>query len=182
MQFDPKLNPDAAGILRDLFKFKAALLEKGAFSKDEFLKGFKKIGIPSNAHFWLAVRNCELPIQKCKLLTRIGRDSFVFTKPKDPIHHADLQAICNFYRGLENKYAQTQKEKKRRKKAMDEFLFGDPEPNEDQKKIEEAAKRMKEHSKAENPQLPQQIREAIDLLKSHGFEVLAPIATLYAKM
>ena len=65
---------------------------------------------------------------------------------------------------------------------MDEFLFGDPEPNEDQKKIEEAAKRMKEHSKAENPQLPQQIREAIDLLKSHGFEVLAPIATLYAKM
>lgn len=151
MQFDPKLNPKAVEILRGLYEFKKALVESNrAFSKDEFLKGLKDIGMPSNAHFWAAILSCELPEQKCKLLTRVRKDAYVFAKPKDPIFWGDLQVIYNSYKRTVNKYSQTQKEKKT--------------------------------CAEKDEQLSLQIREAIDLLKSHGFEILAPVATLYAKM
>lgn len=182
MQFNPELNPEAKRILKGLYEFKNSLVAKGSFSRDEFLKGLKEIGIPSNMHFWAAILSCELPTQKCKLLTRLGKDSYVFTKPRDPIYHGDLQAIYDSYKGSVNKYAQNQKEKKRRKKLMDELLFGKPKPNEDQEKLNRITQEIEERENAVNNQLPKQIREAIDLLKSHGFEVLAPVATIYAKM
>ena len=158
MQFNPELNPQIKDVLRGLHEFKKALVESNrTFTKEEFLQGLKEIGIPSNKHFWAAILNCVLPEQKCKLLTKVRKNAFVFTKPKSPIYWGDLQFIYDSYKRTIDKYSQTQKEKK----SLPEM------PNEE---------------KAEDDNLSPKIREAIDLLKSHGFEILAPVATLYAKM
>lgn len=175
MQFNPELNPQIKDILRGLHEFKKALVKSNrAFTKEEFLQGLKEIGIPSNGHFWAAILSCELPEQKCKLLTKVRKNAFVFTKPNSPIYWGDLQFVYNSYKRTIDKYSQTQKEKKYR-------------PTEDKEQFEELLKEPRTPKKmgdreAENDQLSSQIREAIDLLKSHGFEVLSPVAILYAKM
>lgn len=174
MKFDPKVNPDAERILRGLYEFKKALVESNrAFSKDEFLKGLKEIGMPSNCHFWMTLLNFVLPTQKCKLLTRVRKDGYVFTKPKEPIFHGDLQALYNAYSETLKKYQRTYKEKKRQSVV-------DNESRETENNYFEELKNDLKNDKSE--QLSVQIREAIDLLKSNGFEVLAPVAMLYAKM
>ena len=158
MQFNPKVNPNAEKILRGLYELKKRLVESNrAFSKDEFLKGLKEIGIPSNEHFWRILLKSVLPTQKCKLLTKVRKDGFVFTKPKEPIYHGDLQALYDAYSKTIKKYQQACKEKKQQTVSA---------PDKEQ----------------EANELPVQIREAIDLLKSNGFEVLAPVAILYTKM
>lgn len=172
MQFDPKVNPKAEDILRGLYEFKQSLIARNkAFSKEEFLAGLKSIGIPSNGHFWMTILNFVLPEQGCKLLTRVRKNGYVFTKPKDPIYHGDLQALYDAYSATVKKYQQNHLEKK---KAIS---------NEDKEKFDKLLEDIKDApTENKNEQLPKQVREAIDLLKSHGFEVLAPVATLYIKM
>lgn len=176
MIFDPKINPKAGEILRGLYKFKKDLVERNkVFSKDEFLKGLREIGLPSNASFWMVLSSFVLPTQQCKLLTKVRKDGYVFTKPKEPIFHGDLQALYDAYRETVKKYQQTYKEKKQSMVC-----------NKDKEKpgdyFEELKNSFKKEKKVQNEQLSTQIHEAIELLKSHGFEVLAPVATLYAKM
>lgn len=180
MQFDPKKNPQAEGLVRGINEFRNALVKSNkAFTKEEFLRGLKEIGLPSNCHFWATILNFILPTQKGKLLTKVRKDAYVFTAPKDPICWTDLQALWNSYNKTTKKYSQSYKEKKSR-------LTND-HSTDDKEQFEELPKELqtpekKENHEAKDDQLSSQIREAIDLLKSHGFEVLAPVVTLYAKM
>ena len=189
MQFNPDLNPQIKDVLRGLHEFKKALVESNrAFTKEEFLQGLKEIGLPSNAHFWMTILRCRLPEQKCKLLTRIRKNAFVFTKPKDPIYWGDLQFIYNSYKRTIDKYSRTQKKKRSLPEMPEGFPYSvNVNPDEEKAKfgnlLEELRTSNKEENhKTEDGQLSPQIREAIDLLKSHGFEILAPVAILYTKM
>lgn len=149
MQFDPKVNPQAEEILRGVHEFKEALIKSNrAFCKDEFLKGMKEIGLPSNVHFWTALRNCKCTELGSTILTKIGQDKYVFTNPKKPIYWKDLQEVYNMYSALLKKYHNNKKEK----------------------------------AQKTTPAVPDEISEAIKLLKSHGYQILAPVAVIYAKM
>lgn len=131
--------------------------ENKPFTKDQFLQGLKSCGIPSAPEFWSAVRNCECTEYKGKLLTEIRKGLFVFTNEKKPICFSDLRQIYNMYRSKVNAY----------QKAWEE-----------NKKLKAAAQEKEQEKNAPSDE----IQAAIDLLKSHGFEVLAPVAMLYAKM
>lgn len=175
MKFNPKSNPDAERIMRGLYEFKKSLVERNkAFSKEEFLSGLREIGIPSNMHFWYSILHCDLPTQKCKLLTRVTKNGYVFTKPKEPIFHGDLQAIYDFYKEMTTRYHRTYKEKKSKETTLDEVLFGSPKISKEGRKTDAT-----EHQKEE---FPKEIQNAINLLKSNGFEILAPVAILYTKV
>lgn len=177
MQFNPNVNPDAAEILRKLFVLKNTLVKSNkAFSKDEFLSGLKQVGLPSNGHFWMTILNFVLPTLQCKLLTKVRKDGYVFTKPKEPIHYSDLQALYDTYSKTIKRYQQTYREKKQQQSAVRN------EGKEKPKDYFEELKEYGEKSKEARDEQSIQIREAIDLLKSHGFEVLAPVTMLYAKM
>ena len=152
MNLNPDENPNAKEIMRGVNEFRNSLIKRnGVFSKDEFLKGLKDLGLPSNVHFWSALRTCKCSEIGGPLITKVGQDKFVFTDPKKPIFWGDLQAVYNSYKSLLEKYKKTQKQKKTA---------------------------VKEESKA----LSDEIAKAIELLKSNGFEVLAPVAILYAKV
>lgn len=177
MNFNPKKNPDAKRVLQGLYEFKAALVKNNkAFSREEFLRGLKEIGIPSNAHFWMTILSCELPEQKCKLLTRVRKNAFVFTKPNEPIYWGDLQVIYDAYARTVKRYKQNKQLKKRLAREQQ----ANNELAEEVKVVQQEAEKLA--NKPEDEQLSAQIREAIKLLKANGFEVLAPIATLYAKV
>ena len=146
MNFDPKVNPQAKDILQGLNEFKKALAKQASFTKDELIKGFKEIGLPSNIHFWSTVLGFELPIQKCKLITRVRKNTYVFTKPKEPISWIDLEQLHNAYRQLCRKYSSNYYKKKKAETPSQVVTKNDS-----------------------------QIQEAIKLLKSHGYEIFIPV-------
>ena len=176
MNFNPKENPKAEKILRGLYKFKNALNKKGVFTRDELLKGLKEIGLPSNKYFWASLCKCTLPTQKCKLITRIYKGAYAFTKPNDPVYWGDLQAIYDFYTNIWRRY---QKSNKR----PEGVRFN---PNLD-KEVEDFWKSFKNPPKEEVPKaevvaVEDEVTKAINLLKSHGYQVYAPVGVIYAKV
>ena len=176
---DPKVNPEAERILRGLYEFKESLVKRNqAFSKEEFLKGLDEIGLPRCYHFWLTFFRVDLPVQGCKLLTKVRKNAFVFTKPNDPIHWKDLQALYKAYRETSKKYKATYKAKQRKTaEATDSSVEQSPESKAFFDSLRKPVKKTEDGT-----EMSSQIQEAINLLKSHGFEVLAPVAMLYAKM
>lgn len=60
------------------------------FTSKIIRQGLKECNLPSNALFWTIFLNSGL-------VTRIAKDLFVFTNPKEPIHFSKLDAIYRDY-------------------------------------------------------------------------------------
>ena len=158
--FDPKVSPWAKEVLCGLNEIKNGLVSSNRpFTLETLCKSLKKLGLPVNNTFKTALANCELPVQKCKLLVQVSKGKYTFTKPKDPIHWIDLQAIYNLHRDLSQQYRKVNVE---------------AEKPEEQKEPE---------TQVEMVQQPDSdIQKAINLLKANGYQVLKPVAVVYEQV
>lgn len=171
--FDPKVSPWAKEVVAGLNEIKNGLVSSNrAFTLETLCKSLKEIGLPTNGTFRTALINCELPVQKCKLLTQVSKGNYVFTKPKEPIHWVDLQAIYSYFRNLCKKY---KAEKETVSKEDSEETLEDV-INEIQK---EAVKETPKQELEQKPKEESDIQKAINLLKANGYQVLKPTAVVY---
>lgn len=178
--FDPKMSQQAKEVLRGLNEIKNGLVSSNrAFTLETLCKSLKEIGLPTNATFKTALINCELPVQKCKLLTQVSKGNYVFTKPKDPIHWIDLQAIYNLFGDLCRKYKKTIKEapiKEESEETLEDVINEIQAEHKDREEFERLLNELKETPKQKEES---DIQKAINLLKANGYQVLKPTAVVY---
>lgn len=134
-------------------------------------KGFEMRGLPFTIkQLRESLKGCGLPynnnflkvFKESGILKDAGRGKYLFSDDK-PIYVGTLQTIKHKYSELRRKYSEI-----RRQKAKEDTP---PEPEE----------------KANEFPLPEDdpnamIQFAIDLLKEQGYQIFAPVATIYKKL